>query len=160
MIKDFQEAEQALQKLIKIEAEQKKLHSVCRKKTRPWYEKISKILLQVQQKDEQLAREIKKLHMQLEQFAQNSRNMWPGKSLKLTHGTIGFREKVKIEVSKDTAQILLDLGYSDYVQVRRSADRKKMRELDENILYQAGAQKIIEDQFYISTIRNGGWNVL
>lgn len=156
MIKNLLKAEQALQKLAAMESKHRRIHFICRKKIRPRYEKISKILLKIQQKEERLIKEALDLHIKLEDFAQKYRKIWPKKSLKLTHRTIGFHENVKVKVSRKTAQFLLDLGYSNYAHIRRDADRERMFKLNEDILYQADAQKSIEDQFYVSTIKNGG----
>ncbi len=154
MIENLLEVEQALQRLIAIESEHQKVQSICRKKTQPWYKKISKTLLKIQQKEKQLIEETLNLDIQLKNFAQRNRKTWPEKILKLTCGTIGFRENAKVKVSKEIARFLLDLGCSNYVHIRRDADRKKMLELNEDILYQGNAP-IVEDQFYVSIIKNG-----
>lgn len=156
MINTLKEVEEALERLINLETEQQKLQFLCRKKTRPWYDKISQILLEAQEKEEVLLEEAVQLQEELENFARKSKDCWTKKSLKMLHGTIGFREKVQIEVSEKTAQSLLNLGYHDYVRMTMSPERKRMLQLDDNILKRVGAKKIVHDQFYVSTIPHGG----
>ena len=156
MIKTLLKAAQALRKLAAMGSKHRRIQFICRNKIRPRYEKISKILLKIQQREERLIKEALNLHIKLEDFARKHRKIWPKKSLKMTHKTIGFHENVKVKASRKTVQLLLDLGYGNYARIRRNADCERMCKLNEDILYQADAQRSIEDRFYVSTIKNGG----
>ncbi|MGL4524873.1 MAG: host-nuclease inhibitor Gam family protein [Spirochaetia bacterium] len=150
MITNLIEAEAALNQLRKIEIRQQCIQENCRKKREKWNDKISKILCKAQKKEEALLQQATDLYLQIEKYAHSHQELWLSKSLRLPSGVIGFRQRVHIEITENTASLLLELGHKNYVRIKQEPNRRKMLELKDKILKKVQAKRVIEDHFYIS----------
>ncbi len=89
------------------------------------------------------------LELQLQAFAEAHREELKGKSRRLNFGTVSFRQSTKIVIRgvKACIDALRNLGLKDYIRVKESPDKEKMKDLDDSILAQVGAKRQPEDVF-------------
>lgn len=89
------------------------------------------------------------LKLQLQAFCEARRGEFKGKSRVLNFGTVSFRVSSKIVIRGLAAclEALKKLGLGDYIRVKESPDKEKMKDLDDGTLAQVGARRQTEDVF-------------
>lgn len=89
------------------------------------------------------------LELQLQAFCEAHKGEFKGKTRALNFGTVSFRQSTKIVIRGVQACIdaLRKLGLKDYVRVKESPDKEKMKDLDDATLAQVGAKRQPEDVF-------------
>lgn len=89
------------------------------------------------------------LELQLQAFCEAHREEFKGKSRVLNFGTVSFRKSTKIIIKgvKACIDALRKLGLKDYIRVKESPDKEKMKDLDDAVLIQVGARRQPEDVF-------------
>ncbi|QEJ99844.1 hypothetical protein FUT84_00710 [Treponema phagedenis] len=71
------------------------------------------------------------------------------KTIELTFGTFGFRKSTSISIkTKTTVGLLEKLGLTDYIRLKKEADKEKMAELDDETLAQVDAVRKVKDTFF------------
>ncbi len=89
------------------------------------------------------------LELQLQAFCEAHKGEFKGKTRVLNFGTVSFRQSTKIVIRgvQVCIEALRKLGLKDYVRVKESPDKEKMKDLDDAILLQVGAKRQPEDVF-------------
>ncbi|MCL4501164.1 MAG: host-nuclease inhibitor Gam family protein [Deltaproteobacteria bacterium] len=89
------------------------------------------------------------LELQLQAFSEAHKDDFKGKSKTLNFGAVSFRlsSKIVIHGVKACLEALRSLGLKDYIRVKESPDKEKMKDLGDAILGQAGAKRVTEDVF-------------
>lgn len=89
------------------------------------------------------------LELQLQAFCEAHKGELKGKSRVLNFGTVSFRQSTKIVIRGVQACIdaLRKLGLKDYIRVKETPDKEKMKDLDDTVLGQVGAKRQPEDVF-------------
>ncbi len=91
----------------------------------------------------------KVLELQIQTFCEAHREEMKGKSRKLNFGKVSFHLGTKIVIRGLAAcvEALKKLGLKDYVKVKESPNKERLRELDDAVLEQVGAKRVPEDVF-------------
>lgn len=90
------------------------------------------------------------LELQIQAFCEGRREeMGNKKSRELNFGKVSFRLSTKIVIRGVQACIdaLRSLGLKDFIRVKESPDKEKMKDLDDAVLAQVGAKRQPEDVF-------------
>lgn len=90
------------------------------------------------------------LEMQIQAFCEGHRDeMGNKKSRELNFGKVSFRLSTKILIRgvKSCLDALKSLNLLDYIRVKESPDKEKMKDLDDAVLAQVGAKRRSEDVF-------------
>ena len=90
------------------------------------------------------------LELQIQAFCEGHREeMGNKKSRELNFGKVSFRLSTKIVIRgvKACIDALRSLGLKDFIRVKESPDKEKMKDLDDAVLAQVGAKRQPEDVF-------------
>jgi phage host-nuclease inhibitor protein Gam len=141
-IKSWQEADEALLQIGRLDREIEAHEAAAQK----YIESIKEDLIQrVKPRQEIKAA----LEMQLQAFCEARREEMKGKSRKLNFGTVSFRQSTRIVIRGVQACIaaLKSLNLHDFIRVKESPDKDKMKDLDDAVLAKVGAKRQPEDVF-------------
>jgi phage host-nuclease inhibitor protein Gam len=77
------------------------------------------------------------------------------KSRELSFGTFGFRKAPDaVSCSKETADLLQNLGFVDYIRTKIEPDKEAMLSLDDETLEKVGAARKQKEDFFVETKRD------
>lgn len=99
---------------------------------------------------EPLQQRKKALELQIQAFCEGHRDeMGNKKSRELNFGKVSFRISTKIVIRgvKACIDALKSLNLQDFIRVKESPDKDKMKDLDDAVLSQVGAKRQPEDVF-------------
>lgn len=89
------------------------------------------------------------LEMQLQTFCEAHKDELKGKSRVLNFGTVSFRQITKIIIR--SIKVCVDglhlVGLYNFVHIKQTPDKEKMKELDDAILAKLGCRREVRDVF-------------
>ena len=119
-------------------------------------EKIKRIKERYVTKVKMLREEAEKLTLSIQAFAQAHREAFgDAKSKAMNYGVLGWRKSTKLVLRRlaDTLARLKDAGLDEYIKVKESVDKSKLREAPQEVLDQVGAKLKSEDIFFVEPDR-------
>lgn len=89
------------------------------------------------------------LELQLQAFCEAQKEELKGKSRKLNFGTVSFRQSTRIIIKGLQACMaaLMRLDLVDYLIIKRTPNKERLKELDDATLSQIGAKREVKDVF-------------
>lgn len=119
---------------------------------------MEKCILDLKQRAEEQAAplkdQIKKMELQVKEFATLNRDELRGKSREMAFGTVGFRMSTKLVLPKAVEKVIRQLkksGMGDCVTVKESVNKEILKTYDENSILMVGASLKKEDTFWYET---------
>jgi phage host-nuclease inhibitor protein Gam len=99
-----------------------------------------------------LQNRIKRLEADVKEYADAHRAELPGKSRKLTFGTIGYRASSRLVLAAnkaaDAIEILKGLGKGTLIKTTETLDRESLKRQPLDVLEAVGAYVKVSDEFY------------
>ena len=113
-------------------------------------EEINNIRERAAKVAEPLKDEIEKLEAGIFAFSEMEKNtlFTKAKSVELNFGFIGYRQSTKISIKASTVDKLREMGLQDAILIKESANKDIMATYPDEILKQADAKRIVEDNFW------------
>jgi len=141
-IKTWEEADQVLLEIGRIDREVEAMEAELQRSIEAAKEQAVRFVKPLQ--------ELKAaLELSLKAFCEGRRDELKGKSRILNFGAVSFRLSTKIVIKG--LQACLDalkfLGLGDFIRVKESPDKDRLKDLDDATLAQVGARRVVEDVF-------------
>jgi phage host-nuclease inhibitor protein Gam len=149
-IKTLEEADRILKEMCEIEARIEAIDNLAN-------EAIAKIKDETAKKGKPLRDRYKSCVKAMEAYARYFRGdlFKDKKSRDLAFGTFGFRKAPDaVSCSKETADLLQQLGLNEYIRTKIEPDKEAMLSLDEETLAQVGAARKQKEDFFVETKRD------
>ena len=148
-IKSLTEADKVMQEMCEIETKLETIDNAAN-------EEISKIKETAASDGKSLRERYKACHESLKAYAVYFRGelFKEKKSLERPFGILGFRKSPdSIAVSKNTPELLKNLGLDEYIRVKIEPDKEAMLSLSDETLQQVEAVRKSKEDFFIETRR-------
>jgi phage host-nuclease inhibitor protein Gam len=141
-IKSWEEADQALLRIGRLERGIELYEAGMQ-------EEIEKAKAAGQAAAAPLQQEKGRLVLQLQAFCEGHREEMKGKSRRLNYGTVGFRQSARIVIKavKSCVAALKALGFEEYLIVKETPNKERLKELTDEALEKVGARRVTEDAF-------------
>ena len=141
-LKNWQEADEALLEIGRCERKIEAIEADIQRSMELIKEQAVKMVKPLQER--RVA-----LELQLQAFCESRREEFKGKSRVLNFGTVSFRVSTKIVIRGLAAclEALKKLGLGDYIRVKESPDKEKMKDLADATLAEVHAKRQPEDVF-------------
>jgi len=74
------------------------------------------------------------------------------KSRVLNHGTVGWRQSTKLALEMSSAEVIAALegqGLGGCVKVKKSVDKTKLKDVEDETLERVGVKRVVEEVFFV-----------
>jgi len=148
-IKSLEDADRLLKEMCSLETEIERIDAEGDKQ-------IADIKAKTASKGKELRERVKELSASLKAYSDyNKVELFKDrKSIDRSFGSFGYRKNPpSITTSKDTVELLETLGMSQYVRVRKEADKEALMSLDDETLAKINAVRKSKEEFFVQPKR-------